>query len=434
MNETLISNENYRSYIRSVLRMYAYLDANLFDSDEADVLREQMIKPWYALSQEERKRMDGLVMDLNVLRESRERTGPIVLSEKQHQEGLARIREVFDLKSAGRYDEALTHLRKWQNVIAPQFVWHFRGSCWNFMEVPEVAVEFFREAVRIDPSNEKFAGVYLATLKKTNFEEAKKIAGVVMKEPKKHDLTLVVYAADVEANFINFGDEAKLIDRTRRLANVLENVMQRLIAGEIKEQGPAVVGMAGMLLSSCYVTLGDTEQAHGLLTFLINAIEPNDPLLYAARGKLNYPTKDDSVKDLITSINLGLAMSWPFVWIATYYLEKGEYSACKKTCLDAFKRPLVPKIRSELLELLAIAEASSGAGANDVRKLFEEAIQTDIKNTRAIYNLTKFEELVHDPTKLVGWRRDSLLLDKNPERIEEKNFTESLQKDLAIAA
>lgn len=433
MVENLSKIENYRSYVRSVLKMYVYLDAGLFDSTEADALREQMVGPWHSLTKEERKRMDGLAMDLNELRESRGKTGQIELSEKQFQEGFVRIREVYNLKSAGRYDEALEHLRKWQKVILPHFVWHFRGSCWSFMGVPEVAVEFFREAVRLDPSNEKFAGVYLFTLKKTNIEEAKKIADEVMAEPKKHDLSLVVYAADVEANSINDSDEAEVLDRTRRLANVLENVMQRLISGELSEHGPAVLGMAGMLLSSCYVTLGNIDQAYGLLTFLINAVDPRDPLLYAARGKLNYPTKDDSIKDLITSVNLGLSMSWPIVWIATYYLEKGNYEACKHTCLEALKRTLVSRIRSELLELLAIAEASSGANASQVRELFEQAIRTDIKNTRAVENLTKFEELVQNPTRLVGWRRESPFLKRYPERVEEKSFAESLQKELAIA-
>src|SRR5579883_1606282 len=137
MVETLNKTENYRSYIRSVLRMYVLMDAGLFDSDEADALREQMVEPWYALSKEERKRMDGLVMDLNELRESRKNRGPKELTETQQHESVLRILEVIKLKQAEEFDEALEHLRKWQNIIAPQIVWQFRGSCWNSMGVPE---------------------------------------------------------------------------------------------------------------------------------------------------------------------------------------------------------------------------------------------------------------------------------------------------------
>src|SRR6266404_810738 len=100
MVETLNKTENYRSYIRSVLRMYVFMDAGLFDSDEADALREKMVEPWYALSKEERKRMDGLVMDLNELRESRKSSGTKELTETQQHDGLLRIREVFNLKEA----------------------------------------------------------------------------------------------------------------------------------------------------------------------------------------------------------------------------------------------------------------------------------------------------------------------------------------------
>ena len=46
-------------------------------------------------------------------------------------------------------------------------------------------------------------------------------------------------------------------------------IMQRLTAGEVRDHGNAVVGMAGMLLSSCYVTLGENAEAYSLLTFLI---------------------------------------------------------------------------------------------------------------------------------------------------------------------
>src|SRR5437667_8271009 len=92
MVETLNKTENYGSYIRSVLRMYVFMDAGLFDSDEADALREQMVEPWYALSEEEGKRMDGLVIDLNELRESRKSGRPKALTETQQREGLLRLR------------------------------------------------------------------------------------------------------------------------------------------------------------------------------------------------------------------------------------------------------------------------------------------------------------------------------------------------------
>jgi tetratricopeptide (TPR) repeat protein len=437
MVQNLTRPDYYRRYLRNVLKLYAYKDAGKFDSDEADVVRDEMVGQWYALTQLERKRMDGFVMDLNELRISRENTRWNNLPEGRNQEGQVRLWEVYALKEASRFDEALEHLRKWKDIITPQFVWHFRGSCWNRMGIPEAAVEFYREAARIDPRNEKFKGVYLTILKRTNFQEAQKIASELMDHPETHDITLVVYAADVEATSINEsysedGDKEKMLRRTRRLADMLETIMDQLVAG-VRDHGNAVVGMAGTLLSSCRVTLGETQEAYRLLTFLINADRDN-PLLYAARGKLGYPTNDDSINDLIHSIKLGMPMNWPFVWIATHYMEKGDYAAVKKTCLEAFNRPLVPRIHSELLELLAIAEASSGASPDEVRELFTEAIRIDIRNTRAVDNLTKFEELVQDPKRLVGWRRESSLLDPHPESEEEKDFADNLQKDLAVAA
>ena len=60
---------------------------------------------------------------------------------------------------AEKIDEALEHLRESQSVIAPQFVWHLRGSCWNAMGATEVAVEFYREATRLAPEDEQFKAV-----------------------------------------------------------------------------------------------------------------------------------------------------------------------------------------------------------------------------------------------------------------------------------
>ena len=60
MVQKLTKAENYRSYLRNVLKLYVYKDAGRFDTDEADAVRDEMVEQWYALSQPERKRMDGL--------------------------------------------------------------------------------------------------------------------------------------------------------------------------------------------------------------------------------------------------------------------------------------------------------------------------------------------------------------------------------------
>jgi hypothetical protein len=102
--------------------------------------------------------------------------------------------------------------------------------------------------------------------------------------------------------------------------------------------------------------------------------------------------------------------------------------------MTGFHRPLVPKIRSELLELFAIAEASSGAPVEVVREIFKDSIRADVTNASAVENLERLERLAQDPTRKVGWNRPSPIYKSNPEREEEQNYSESLQKELAIAA
>jgi uncharacterized NAD(P)/FAD-binding protein YdhS len=69
----MVETLHYQSYLRSVLRLYAFMAAGLFESNEADALREQMVEPWYALSNEERQRLDGLVLAWWQLVQQRER-------------------------------------------------------------------------------------------------------------------------------------------------------------------------------------------------------------------------------------------------------------------------------------------------------------------------------------------------------------------------
>ena len=53
-------SENYQRYVRNVHKLLAFDQAGKFDTDEADLVREEMADQWYALSQEERKEMDRM--------------------------------------------------------------------------------------------------------------------------------------------------------------------------------------------------------------------------------------------------------------------------------------------------------------------------------------------------------------------------------------
>lgn len=52
--------ENYQNYICSLVKLFLYEEVGKDHSDEADMLREQMIELWYGLTLEERKQMNEI--------------------------------------------------------------------------------------------------------------------------------------------------------------------------------------------------------------------------------------------------------------------------------------------------------------------------------------------------------------------------------------
>ena len=132
--------EHYRQYIRDMMRIYGYYDQGEFDSEEAEQLRDAMETPWHSLSEVERRRIRGLALDLNQIREpKRSVEGPI-------ERGREKLVAADRLRDRGELDEALMLLRDSQDGIHPHAVSLLRSSIWMELEMPEVAAEFDRHA------------------------------------------------------------------------------------------------------------------------------------------------------------------------------------------------------------------------------------------------------------------------------------------------
>ena len=54
-------SDKAENYIQNLLKLFTYESVGKGDSNEADMLCEQMIEEWYSLTLEERKQMDELV-------------------------------------------------------------------------------------------------------------------------------------------------------------------------------------------------------------------------------------------------------------------------------------------------------------------------------------------------------------------------------------
>jgi hypothetical protein len=147
MQKPPMTADNTRNYIRGVLRLFNSMDNDQDESEEADALREKMVEPWYALSDVERRRMDGLAMDLFELQALRAMNADPAVREIDSCSDESRVREYEQLKDEGNFDRALEFLRQRKADFAPHQLWKYRGDCWYLIGVPEVAVEFYREVM-----------------------------------------------------------------------------------------------------------------------------------------------------------------------------------------------------------------------------------------------------------------------------------------------
>lgn len=154
--------ENYQRYVRFILRMYELFDQGKFESEEADLAREQIEGAWDALSKVQQTRLRGLSLDLNYIREAkRSSKGP----EQRGSDKLAAARNSME---SGDPDKALELLRAFQDDIHAPLLSFLRGRIWLELEFPQVALEFHRDAWRLDEANQELQKVYLQVLRQAD--------------------------------------------------------------------------------------------------------------------------------------------------------------------------------------------------------------------------------------------------------------------------
>src|SRR5947209_7729786 len=144
--------DNYRQYLRDMLRIYGYYDCGKFESAEADDLRDAMEEPWYTLTEAEQKRIRGLALDLNYIREAKRSADGSI------EQGRDQLIAASRLRAVGELDQALELLRASQNDIYPPNLSFLRGRIWMELDVPEVAEEFLRDARHFDGANQNLQG------------------------------------------------------------------------------------------------------------------------------------------------------------------------------------------------------------------------------------------------------------------------------------
>lgn len=144
--------ESYaRSYARLLLRLHALLAEGKGETEEADVIRDDMDAPWHAMGQGDQERLRGLSEDLHALTEGHPNSQNLPPEEKAR--WYSALRNGMD--SADR-DAVLRLLRRPPSGAPFAALAFIQALCWEALGYEEVAQHFRQHAERIKPKSDSW--------------------------------------------------------------------------------------------------------------------------------------------------------------------------------------------------------------------------------------------------------------------------------------
>jgi hypothetical protein len=135
------------AYARLLRRSHNLIAAGKGDSEEAEMLADDMDAPWYAMNECEQDRMRGLSADLYALREG----GPkrIEMSDQEVAKWKKATKRAYAGLHSGEIDATLAFLRRPIPHSLPGYVTPFlQAKCWEKLGDLETALVFVKEAER----------------------------------------------------------------------------------------------------------------------------------------------------------------------------------------------------------------------------------------------------------------------------------------------
>jgi tetratricopeptide (TPR) repeat protein len=395
-------NPNYQTVIRGLLRMYRLAADGLFESPEADALRDAMDSPWEGLSDVERKRIAGLSEDLNAISEITSAEPPSMTNPQAQ----AKLVQAGEARWRGEWDRALELLRRWGKFAPPALVSYLRGAIWRAAGDAGTAAVFFEHASRLEPENGGYQAVLLHVLKTADPVEAANRAEQILEDSEARTPIVVIQAAEVAYRVARKVSESQAGPMFMRLIPILERSLIKMDGSEDMD-GPDLTVMALSLLANCHQRIGDARRAYEYYSRAIQR-DPRNETLLIARGLIAYGTNLRAAADFEQAISLGSTLVWPYYFLAHYYLVNNRFEDCRLMCERGLDKPCPARVKSELYEFLALAQAGLGYPEEPIRGAFEKAIRIDFSNERARRNLERFETaLTSRAPQPKDWERGS---------------------------
>jgi tetratricopeptide (TPR) repeat protein len=392
------------TYARLVRDLHDLIAHGLGDSPEAEALADQMDEPWYAMTEQEQRRMRGLSADLYALREG----GPkrVDMSPEQFAAWEINVTRMGDQLHLGDVDSALEFFRKpIPSSLPAHFIPVLQARCWERAGDLETALVFLKQAERTSADVALPVVTLLQRIGK--FAEAQGYADKIIARPESGPLDLYVAASAHLLRVLQLSDE-EADPVIRQMVPVLERAQATVTALRRGGTGLSEVDAAvAVALGHCYERIGNVDAALQVYSAALER-SPHSADLLVSRGLAQYgKSAGAALQDFHAAIAAGARSIWPGYVLSRQALAAGADGEALRLALQSADRAGPAEVRAEVYQTIAIAQARLGQPMQEVLRNFATAAALDPTNESIRHNqaiAAEVSELPGTPTPR-AWQR-----------------------------
>jgi tetratricopeptide (TPR) repeat protein len=172
---------------------------------------------------------------------------------------------------------------------------------------------------------------------------------------------------------------------------------------ENKRNHPEMRSIASISFDTASMALMRLGERDWLLRLVeqVLLLDPGTPGPLTVRGMLTYPSAA-AVKDFQQAAVLPNPGYAPFLYLAHHAFSEGHFADAIALCERALKGKPGRSVAAQLTCWIAVSQHCQGTSAEEVEKVFQQALAIDVENKHARANYQIFKEIVAEGRSDVG--------------------------------
>jgi tetratricopeptide (TPR) repeat protein len=387
------SNPSYIEYEKLLHELHQLMAQGKGDSPEADLIRDEMDRPWRELSEEEIARLNGLSADLYML-QGDEVFEPLSEAERTRERLGPALKEANDRRD---WQEVLALLRKGPQFLSPDQIAVIRAEAYKELGHLDTALMFIDYAAKFEPHTVLYN--WKATevlLKLGRFHEAR-VRTDEQLESKDLVPVLLIQSASSMVAAARHSPKEEASSLYQQAIKLLRHVLPDTLP--VPGLSPSTIAFGYGLLGHCYELLDQPENALKAYDSAL-AADPDDPLVLVSRGFLrleaNVPGADS---DLERAVARNTPVITPYIYLAHQALTQGRYEQCVELCNRILALTDDPSLQATALQWIAISRSELRDPPELVRQYLVMALSLAPLNEAIQQSLEYFDHVIRSRTR-----------------------------------